>query len=472
MPDLPAPGRPVRVGLDGFNLAMRRGTGVATYARTLSRCLHGLGHPVDAVYGMNIGARTPAALREVLFFDGLDQDGGRPPPAPLTPRWLRELSLVAHGLDAVPVPITGRVVAQAFAARLPHQDRVLNAPDLFGAAERHFRRYSRFLRLRMPDPPAVMHWTYPLPIRLEGARNIYTIHDLVPLRLPYTTLDNKRFYYRLIRGCLRWGDHVCTVSEASRRDILDLFAAPPGRVTNTYQAAVPPTPALAQSDAQVAEQVRGLFGLEPDGYFLFFGAIEPKKNIGRLIEAHLTSGLATPLVIVGARAWRSEGELQLVQPWGASGGASGGALGGEGFKPARPQQVRQLDYLPAALLMTLVRGARAVVFPSLYEGFGLPVLEAMLLGTPVLTSTEGSVPEVAGDAALLVNPYDPAAIAEGLRRLDSDDGLRAELAARGRHQAERFSMARYQARVAAMYADVLAAPAGQQPCSDKGGSPS
>ncbi len=453
MPDIPAPDRPVRVGLDGFNLAMRRGTGVATYARTLSRCLHGLGHPVDAVYGMNIGARTPPALREVLFFDGLDQEGGRAPPKPLTPRWLREVSLSPRGLDAVPVPITGRVVIQALAARLPHQDRVLNAPDLFGAAERHFRRHGRFLRLRVPDPPAIMHWTYPLPIRLEGARNIYTIHDLVPLRLPYTTLDNKRFYFRLIRGCLRWGDHVCTVSEASRRDIQDLFAVAPDRVTNTYQAAIPPARALAQSDAQVAEQVRGLFGLEPGGYFLFFGAIEPKKNLGRLIEAHLTSGLATPLVIVGARAWRSEGELQLVQP--------SDAFGGVGAKPTRPQQVRQLDYLPAALLMTLVRGARAVVFPSLYEGFGLPVLEAMLLGTPVLTSTEGSVPEVAGDAALLVNPYDPAAIAEGLRRLDADDALRAELAGRGRRQAEQFSMSQYQARVAAMYADVLAAPAGR-----------
>ena len=442
-------GGPVRIGIDGFNLAMRRGTGVATYARTLSRCLHGLGHPVDAIYGMSIGARAPAALREVLFFDGLDQDAARPPPAPLTPRWLRELASAPRGLDAVPVPITGRVVAQAFAGRLPHQDRVLNAPDLFGVAERHFRRHGRFLRLRVPDPPAVMHWTYPLPIRLQGARNIYTIHDLVPLRLPYTTLDNKRFYFRLIRGCLRWGDHVCTVSDASRRDIQDLFGAPDDRVTNTYQAFVPPASALAQSDAQVAEGVRGLFGLEPGGYFLFFGAIEPKKNLGRLIEAHLTSGLATPLVIVGARAWRSEGELQLVRPWGADAG------------PTRPQAVRQLDYLPVALLMTLVRGARAVVFPSLYEGFGLPVLEAMSLGTPVLTSTEGAVPEVAGDAALLVNPYDPAAIADGLRRLDADGDLRAELAARGRRQAERFSMARYQARVAAMYADVLAAPTGR-----------
>ncbi len=439
----------MRVGIDGFNLAMRRGTGVATYARTLSRCLHGLGHPVDVLYGMNIGARTPPALREVLFFDGLDQEHGRKPPIPFTPRWMREVTGAPFGQDAVEIPVTGRVVAQAFAGRMPHFERILNAPDLFSVAERHFRRHKRFLRVRMPDPPALMHWTYPLPITLEGARNIYTIHDLVPLRLPYTTLDNKRYYHRLIRGCLRWGDHVCTVSDASRRDILDLFAVPGERVTNTYQAFAPPARALAQSDMQVAEQLRGVFGLEPGGYFLFFGAIEPKKNLGRLIEAYLTSGLKTPLVIVGARAWRSEQDLQLIR------------LDAAGLGLAQAQQVRQLDYLPIAMLLTLVRGARAVVFPSLYEGFGLPVLEAMSLGTPTLTSTEGSLPEVAGDAAVSVNPYDPGAIADGLRRLDGDADLRAELSARGRRQAALFSMERYQERVAAMYAQVLAAPRGQ-----------
>lgn len=440
---------PPRVGIDGFNLAMRRGTGVATYARTLSHCLHGLGHPVDVLYGMSIGGRTPPALREVLFFDGLDQERGRKPPIPFTPRWLRELAGAPLGQDAVEIPITGRVVAQGFAGRMPHFERILNAPDLFGVAERYFRRHKRFLRVRVPDPPALMHWTYPLPITLEGARNIYTIHDLVPLRLPYTTLDNKRYYDRLIRGCLRWGDHICTVSDASRQDILDLFAPPGDRVTNTYQAFAPPAQALAQSDTQVAGQLRGVFGLEPGGYFLFFGAIEPKKNLGRLIEAYLTSGLKTPLVIVGARAWRSEQDLQLIR------------LDTAGLGLAQAQQVRQLDYLPIAMLLTLVRGARAVVFPSLYEGFGLPVLEAMSLGTPTLTSTEGSLPEVAGDAAVSVNPYDPGAIADGLRWLDGDAELRAELSARGRRQAARFSMERYQERVAAMYAEVLAAPRGQ-----------
>jgi glycosyltransferase involved in cell wall biosynthesis len=116
--------------------------------------------------------------------------------------------------------------------------------------------------------------------------------------------------------------------------------------------------------------------------------------------------------------------------------------------------------MPSTWLGTLVRGARAVLFASLYEGFGLPVLEAMQLGTPVLTSNTSSLPEVAGDAALLTDPYDPSAIAEGLRALDSDAVLRGRLADEGQRQAQRFTAARYTERLALLYRDVLTSPAG------------
>jgi glycosyltransferase involved in cell wall biosynthesis len=103
------------------------------------------------------------------------------------------------------------------------------------------------------------------------------------------------------------------------------------------------------------------------------------------------------------------------------------------------------------MLVTLIRGARAVVFPSLYEGFGLPVLESMLLGTPVVTSRTSSLPEIAGDAALYVNPYETDDIARAIKTITADAGLRAELSERGRAQAELFSVARYRDRVAALY---------------------
>ena len=426
-------------------MAMPRGTGVATYGRELSRTLGGMGHHVDVFFGMPISTRTPEMLREILFFDSLESEIRRKSPAPMTPRWLREITRTPFGLTATDIPVTGRVIANALADRMPYHDRILNAPDLFDVANRYFRRTKRFLQLRLPSPPPIMHWTYPLPVRMEGAYNIYTMHDLVPLRLPYTTLDNKRAYLRLIRGCLRWGDHICTVSEASRQDILSLFPASPDRVTNTFQTAGLP------EQIKAADEIDGwlnrLFGLRKGGYFLFYGALEPKKNIGRMIQAYLASGIETPLVIIGGHSWKAETELRLI-------------VGNDGKPTKAATSVRMLDFMPSTWLGTLVRGAKAVLFASLYEGFGLPVLEAMQLGTPVLSSTTSSLPEVAGDAALLVDPYDPGSIAEALRALDEDPALREQLSVAGLRQARHFTPERYAERLTALYQKVLTAKPG------------
>jgi len=123
---------------------------------------------------------------------------------------------------------------------------------------------------------------------------------------------------------------------------------------------------------------------------------------------------------------------------------------GMDFAPLR-RAVRRFRYVSLSTLVSLIRGARAVVFPSLYEGFGLPVLEAMALGTPVVTSRESSLPEVAGEAALLVDPYDVDDIARGIWTIANDADLRTELARRGILQAEKFSVERYRERVAALY---------------------
>jgi glycosyltransferase involved in cell wall biosynthesis len=295
----------------------------------------------------------------------------------------------------------------------------------------------------MPNPPAIMHWTYPLPVIVAGARNIYTMHDLVPLRLPYTTLDHKEHYAALIRACASRADQICTVSAASAQDIIGFTGLPAERVTNTYQASTLPDLAHLGSAAADAAIVEGLFGLTARSYFLFYGALEPKKNVGRMLQAFLGLSLASSLVIVGGRAWKSEGELALLQ--------GGNETGGD---PTRSRIIK-LDYLPRELLTKLIRGARAVLFPSLFEGFGLPALEAMQLGTPVLTSNTASLPEVVGDAAVKVDPYDVEAIAAGITALDTDAGLRSRLEAAGPRQAALFSRQRYLERLEAMYTDVL-----------------
>jgi glycosyltransferase involved in cell wall biosynthesis len=436
----PAHSGAVRIGIDGFNLAMSRGAGVATYARVLSRCLADLGHPVDVLYGLAISPRASPMMREVGFFDRLEQEERAAPMPVISSRWWRELAASWRGCGAMEIPVTGLVDRRGF--RMPAFDRILNVPNLFSFARRHFQLYGRFLRVRVPDPPEIMHWTYPLPIVLEGGHNIYTVHDLVPLRLPHTTLDHKGYYLRLIRGCIVTAAQICTVSEASRADILRLFPQAAGKVTNTYESV--DVLELPLPDAQeLVDFLSGVFGLAPRGYFLFFGSLEPKKNIGRLLEAYLSAGTSTPLVLVGAQTWKFERELSLLKQLG------GGEAGGP--------QIRQIEFLPFATLQRLIRGARAVLFPSLYEGFGLPVVEAMALGTPTLTSTEGSLAEIAGKTSVLVDPYDTQAIARGIRRLDQDEALRRHLSDAGPRQAARFGAVPYRAALSAMYDTVLRA---------------
>ncbi|WP_376087508.1 glycosyltransferase family 4 protein [Roseomonas sp. CCTCC AB2023176] len=432
-----------RVMIDGFNLALEQGTGVSTYARNLSYRLGALGAEVEVLYGRRVLATWSPLMREVAFFD--DQPVGRRGPFQATRATLRML-MAGFGQRPVEIPVSGAVVTDTYAAQLPYFDRLWNSEELFNRAHNRFRMFKTQVPVRMASPPALMHWTYPLSLNVPGARNIYTLHDLVPLRLPFTTLDQKRRYFRLCRTIVQSADHIVTVSEASRADIINLLGCPPEKVTNTYQSVeIPPRLANKPMDA-VRDELMGAFGLPLGGYHLFFGAVEPKKNLARLIEAYLASEVETPLVIVGKDAWKSEDELRLL-----------GADHLKVFMPrkggyVRERRVMRHRYAPFRLLVSLIRGAKAVFFPSLYEGFGLPALEAMSLGTPVMTSNTSSLPEVVGEAAVKVDPYDVRAMVEGIRALDRDAELRAHLSEAGRARAATYSAEAYERRLSDLYA--------------------
>lgn len=444
-----ADGSPLSVMIDGFNLSLEKGTGVATYARNLSFCLRDLGCHVGVLYGGSAGRRHSALLKEISFYDSqsLTLD-----------RWQRfkkriRSSIALNRNAAFEVPITGHVVPDTFSSRLPHYDSIWNARDLYLKASTQFDVFGVTNRVSVDKAPDLCHWTYPLPIRVKGAPNVYTLHDLVPLRLPYSTLDRKDRYLSLIRWIARTADHIVTVSEASRRDLIDVVGIAPDRVTNTYQAVTIPDKDRLKSEAAVRSEVEGMFGLRFKNYYLFYGSIEPKKNVGRMIEGYLASGVEAPLVIVGAQSWKSEDELRPLAYETLR------QLLGDGSTRGK---VVQLEYVSLSLLVSLIKGAKSVLFPSLYEGFGLPVLESMLLGTPVLSSKTSSIPEVAGDAALLVDPYDVREIAEGINALDSNQSLRSELSDRGRRRAAMFNEAAYAKRVAAVYEKTLGAVAARQ----------
>ena len=428
-----------RIYFDGLNLSLERGTGIATYTRTLAQVVRDLGHEIGVVYGSPTRPAKNPLMREISFFDNREA-------APVAfPKevWdaVCDLLRSPFGVQPSAVNLTGAVITEQFQGRLPLHDHLFVARNLFANARRYFSWTGRFLDLAFETAPDILHCTYQLPLRVKRACNVYTIHDLVPLRLPYTTLDNKRQTYRLLRKIAAEADHIVTVSENSKRDIVQLLGVPEERVTNTYEAAEFPRELVERPEDLVAEQLSGSYRLDLQDYLLFYGALEPKKNVGRLIDAFMLSAVDIPLVITGPVGWGNQTEVKMLEELRAE----------ERARPHGSRRVYYFEYVSLPMLVTLIRGARAVLFPSLYEGFGLPVLEAMLLGTPVVTSRASSLPEIAGDAALYVNPYDVDDIARAIKTISADDGLRKELSRRGRVQAQQFSVARYRERVAALY---------------------
>ena len=275
---------------------------------------------------------------------------------------------------------------------------------------------------------------------LTPCRSVVTIHDCIHLRFPEYLPS--RIGYAYARGALWAATHqaarIMTVSEASKRDILNYFRVPDEKIDvipNAIDERFNQPPDLEQ-----IQRVRERYQLD-DPFVLYAGNIKPHKNLERLIEAfHLfrKPGFEhVKLLIIGdeiikyATLRRAVHRLKL------------------------HQHVRFFGFVSDDTLAALYRLAAVFVFPSLYEGFGLPPLEAMASGAPVITSNLSSLPEVVGDAAVLIDPYDPEAIADAMRRVLSDDGLRAQLRDRGLVRARHFSWERSISRVRDIYGEVL-----------------
>jgi glycosyltransferase involved in cell wall biosynthesis len=428
---------------DGHNLTMKGATGIGTYARTLAATARDLGFRTDIIVGGNaaIDKKDPQ-LSEITFFDALTDI--RPPWSVRRERRLAQVFGKPFGIRPTEFARVGAVFDSA-PANLARFETTHVAPNLFELAAFHFKRYGVCAKLRLEHTPSLFHLTFPTPLSLANCPNIYTVHDLVPLRLPHTTLDNKKYFLRLLRQLCKKADHIVTVSEFSRRDIIEFTGVAESRVTNTYQSVHLPEQFVSKSVDEVSHEIASAFGVDFEKYYIFFGAIEPKKNVSRLIDGYAASGSPHPLLIVGGLGWQYDRDVEKIED--------------ERFLSYRrvagrivpERRVRRIPYLPLGQLVALIKGARGVLFPSLYEGFGLPVLEAMLLGAPVITSNVAALPEISGGAAMLVDPTDVDAIAKAIRAFDSDSDLRAELANKGKARAEYFSPAQYERRVAGLY---------------------
>ena len=262
--------------------------------------------------------------------------------------------------------------------------------------------------------------------------SVVTIHDLAFWSFPQT-------FRRVNRAYLTWATKVAVkksafilaVSEATKREIVRYLDIPPERIVVTYDAA---DAQFRPADPAVLAEFRRRAGL-PERFILFLGTLEPRKNIPTLIDAYARIAARTdaPLIIGGGKGWLYEEIFAKVEALG---------LG---------DKIRFAGYIPGEDLPLWYAAASVFVFPSIYEGFGMPLLEAMACGTPTVTSNRSSMPEVVGDAGLQVDPYDAEAMGEAILQLLGDAALREELRERGLRRVPRFSWRETAERTLAVY---------------------
>lgn len=336
----------------------------------------GIDYTAAAWQGAGIGRYTRELVRHavamrsgfeyVLFYAA----GGLPPASPYV-RDLEELTETYANVQAVPIPLTPRqltILWQRVRLPLPVEQftgglDVLHAPDFV-------------------LPPT-------------RARTLLTVHDLTFLIHPEAAEPKlQRYLARVLPRSLRRADLVLVDSRATRDDLMRLQGVPAERIAVVYPGVSSAFRRLPPTEVQAVRERLQL----PATFLLFVGTLEPRKNLPRLLEALALLPDAPPLVIAGRKGWLYDAVFDAAERWQVQ------------------QRVQFLDYVADADLPALYNMAQVFVYPSLYEGFGLPVAEALACGTPVVTTAAGSLPEVTGDAAIIADPYSPAGIAAAIQQ--------------------------------------------------------
>lgn len=275
-------------------------------------------------------------------------------------------------------------------------------------------------RMLQQIKPDIFHCQYIQPLWGNG-KTVVTIHDLAHEHYPefFHPLEALRMK-KLVRWTAKRADHILTVSEFSAADIATRFGLPREKITVAYQS---PSPDFHPRDKQAClDHLTRTYGIRPP-FILYVGRIQARKNLPRLVEsyAHLRKkGVTASLVIVGKKDWQSDRLLDTIRQLG---------LESSIFFPG---------FVPFADLPLFYNAAELFVFPSFFEGFGLPVMESMASGVATITSIGSSLQEVAGDGAMLVDPSDTESIASAMEKALSDRDLREQLVTRGLRRAAQF----------------------------------
>lgn len=357
-------------------------------------------------------------------------------------RYSREMVKALAALPPADSPQYRLFVASAAGLSLPAPP----GPNFAWRSTRLTERWLARLWYRLHLPLWIQAWTGPLdlfhatdfflPPVQPGTRTVVTVHDLSFVREPETTMPGmSRHLNEWVPRSVRQADHVIAVSEATRQDLIELYQTPPQKISVLYHGVTPDFQPVLEPDRLAA--VRHKYGLGQQPFILSVGTIQPRKNYQRLIQAFAALNPALALVIVGSKGWHYEAIFDEVARCGLTG------------------RVYFLGFTADADLPALYSAASLFVYPSLYEGFGIPALEAMACGTPVIASNQSALPEVVGDAGLLVDPCDGEAWTAAISRLWADPALCQKLAQAGRARAAQFTWEGMAVKLLNLYKELL-----------------
>jgi glycosyltransferase involved in cell wall biosynthesis len=339
-----------------------------------------------------------------LFVAGAQRAPLPPPPAPhfafaptnITPRWFARIWNRLH----IPLPI------EAFVGKV----------SLYHATD------------------------FVLPPSLPNTRTLLTVHDLSFVRVPETASPALKAYLDIVvPRSVRRADHLLADSQATKDDLIALYNTPADKITVLLSGVDPRFERVNDLSQQIA--VRTKYNIDHRPYIFAVGTVQPRKNYIRLMQALAAlraQGKDISLVIAGGRGWLEDPIYQAIQDLDLQ------------------NHVNFIGFADDSDLPTLYSAALCLAFPSLYEGFGLPILEAMKCGTPVVTANVSSLPEVAGTATLLVDPYDVEALTHALQRIIEDHSLRQHLVTSGYAHAKSFTWERAARQLLSIYNQLLA----------------